>query len=77
MGDMILEWRDGSPIKLQDIAEIKIQRAKRCIENLKNADLAFNSKNYSKAKQYYLAVLDSNPNDDKSKKQIEIINNLK
>ncbi|MDC0602728.1 efflux RND transporter permease subunit [Aliiglaciecola sp.] len=26
MGDMILEWRDGSPIKLRDIAEIKIQR---------------------------------------------------
>jgi multidrug efflux pump subunit AcrB len=27
MGKMILEWRDGSPIKLSDIAEIKIQRA--------------------------------------------------
>ena len=27
MGEMILEWRDGSPIKLSDIAEIKIQRA--------------------------------------------------
>lgn len=27
MGDMILEWRDGSPVKLSDIAEIRIQRA--------------------------------------------------
>lgn len=27
MGDMILEWRDGSPIKLGDIAEIQIKRA--------------------------------------------------
>jgi hypothetical protein len=56
--------------------EIKIQQAKWCIENLKNADLAFKNNNYNKAKEYYLAVLDSNPNDDKSKKQIEIINNL-
>lgn len=27
MGEMILEWREGSPIKLSDIAQIKIQRA--------------------------------------------------
>lgn len=27
MGEMILEWRDGSPIKLNDIAQIRIQRA--------------------------------------------------
>lgn len=27
MGDMILEWRDGSPIRLRDIADIRIQRA--------------------------------------------------
>lgn len=27
MGELILEWRDGSPIKLNDIAQIKIQRA--------------------------------------------------
>ena len=27
MGDMILEWRDGRPIKLGDIAEIQIKRA--------------------------------------------------
>ena len=27
MGEMILEWRNGSPVMLQDIAEIRIQRA--------------------------------------------------
>jgi len=27
MGELILEWRDGSPIKLSDIAEIKVQGA--------------------------------------------------
>ena len=26
MGELILEWRDGNPIKLSDIAQIKIQR---------------------------------------------------
>jgi len=60
--------------KDKQIAEIKIQRAKRCIENLKNADLAFNGKNYSIAKELYLAVLESNPNDATAKSQLEIIN---
>lgn len=60
--------------KDKQIAEIKIQRAKRCIEILKNADLAFNSKNHTKAKELYLAVLDSNPNDSHAKSQLEIIN---
>lgn len=27
MGDMILEWRNGSPVRLRDIADIRIQRA--------------------------------------------------
>ncbi|WP_414828489.1 efflux RND transporter permease subunit [Alteromonas sp. H39] len=27
MGEMILEWREGSPVMLQDIADIRIQRA--------------------------------------------------
>lgn len=54
--------------------EIKIQQVKLCIENLKNANLAFNSKNYTKAKELYLALLDSNPNDTTAKSQLEIIN---
>jgi hypothetical protein len=60
--------------KDKQIADIKIQRAKRCIENLKNADLAFNGKNYSKAKEFYLAILDSNPQDEFVKGRLESIN---
>ena len=56
--------------------EIKIQQVKLCIENLKNANLAFNGKNYKKAKELYLAVLDSNPNDANAKSQLDIINNI-
>lgn len=59
--------------KDKQIAEIKIQRAKKCLENLKNADLEFNNKNYTRAKELYLAVLDSNPNDENAKSQLEII----
>jgi hypothetical protein len=59
--------------KDKQIAEIKIQRAKRCIENLINADLEFKNKNYSKSKELYLAILDSNPNDEIAKSQLEII----
>ncbi len=29
MGELILEWRNGSPIRLQDIADIKIQRSQQ------------------------------------------------
>lgn len=60
--------------KDKQIADIKIQRAKRCIENLKNADLAFNSKNYPKAKENYNFILDSNPNDNYVKGQLDKIN---
>ena len=60
--------------KDKQIADIKIQRAKRCIENLKNADLAFNGKNYTKAKEFYLAILDSNPQDEFVKGRLESIN---
>ncbi|GAA6186667.1 efflux RND transporter permease subunit [Aliiglaciecola sp. NS0011-25] len=40
MGDMILEWRDGSPIKLSDIAEIKIQRAQASNFSVQNGNPA-------------------------------------
>lgn len=58
--------------KDKKIAEIKVNRAKKCIENLKNAKLVFYSKNFTKAKEFYLAILDSNPNDDYAKSQLEI-----
>lgn len=40
MGDMILEWRNGSPIKLRDIAEIKIQRAEGSNFSVQNGNPA-------------------------------------
>ena len=59
--------------KDKQIADIKIQRAKRCIENLKNANLAFNGKIYTKAKEFYLTILDSNPQDEFVKGRLESI----
>lgn len=60
--------------KDKQIADIKLQRTKYCIENLKNADLAYNSKNYSKAKEYYSVILESNSNDEFVKGRLESIN---
>ena len=54
--------------------EIKIQQAKLCLEQLKNANIAFNAKNYTKAKENYLAVLESNPDDEFVKGRLESIN---
>ena len=62
--------------KDKQIAEIKLQRTKRCIENLKNANLAYNSGKYSKAKEFYLAILDSNPNDEFVTSRLESIKNI-
>jgi hypothetical protein len=69
-----LELYKSASEENMDFGEIKIKRAKLCKENLKNANLAFNGKNYTKAKELYLAVLDSNPNDATAKSQLEIIN---
>lgn len=40
MGEMILEWRNGSPIKLNDIAEIKITRADGANYSVQNGNPA-------------------------------------
>ena len=55
----------------KQIAEIKIQRAKWCSDHLKIANQAFASYNYSKAKENYQSILDSNPKDNYAKSQIE------
>ena len=60
----------------KQFVEIKIQRAKWCADNLKTADKAFASQNYSNAKENYQAILDSNPNDSYVKSQIDKINDL-
>ena len=52
-------------------AEIKLTRAKWCDERLKIADQAFNSKNYTLAKDEYQNVLDSNPKDSYAQSQLE------
>lgn len=41
MGDMILEWRDGSPVYLKDIAEIRIQRSGNANYAVQNGNPAF------------------------------------
>ncbi|GAA0857344.1 efflux RND transporter permease subunit [Aliiglaciecola litoralis] len=40
MGEMILEWRDGSPIKLRDIASIQIKRAEGSNYSVQNGNPA-------------------------------------
>lgn len=40
MGDMILEWRDGSPITLSDIAEVNVQRAETANFSVQNGNPA-------------------------------------
>ncbi len=60
--------------KDKQFAEIKLTRAKWCAEHIKTANKEFDSRNYLKAKENYLAVLESNPNDATAKSQLEIIN---
>ncbi|NMH61539.1 efflux RND transporter permease subunit [Alteromonas ponticola] len=40
MGDMILEWRNGSPVHLRDIADIRIQRADNDSISIQNGNPA-------------------------------------
>ena len=61
--------------KEKQIAEIKLQRAKRCNEILKKAELLFKKKNYANAKLSYLSILESNPDDSYVKNQLELIAN--
>lgn len=57
-------------------AQIKINRAKSCNDYLKTANQAFASLNYTKAKEKYQAILDSNPKDSYAKSQIEKCNTI-
>jgi tetratricopeptide (TPR) repeat protein len=56
----------------KQIAEIKLTRAKNCVEWIKTANQAFANKNYKSAKENYQNVLDSNPKDAYAKTQLEI-----
>jgi hypothetical protein len=55
----------------KQIAEIKLSRAKSCLEWLKSANQAFNQGNYKIAKENYQNVLNENPNDSYSTAQLE------
>lgn len=59
----------------KQIAEIKLTRAKWCLEHIKTANEAFSSKNLVTAKDEYQKVLDSNPNDSYAQSQIERCDN--
>lgn len=59
MGDMILEWRDGSPIKLQDIAEIKIQRADASNFSVQNGNPAISIRIDRENKANVLSTLEA------------------
>jgi hypothetical protein len=66
-------YKSASEADMQ-FGEIKIQRAKLCKDNLKIADQAFASLNYTKAKEKYQSILDSSPKDFYAKSQIEKCN---
>jgi multidrug efflux pump subunit AcrB len=57
MGDMILEWRNGSPIKLSDIANIKIQRAEGSNFSVQNGNPAISIRIDRENKANVLATL--------------------
>jgi len=53
----------------RQIAEIKLTRARNCAEWIKEANQAFNERNYRLAKENYDKVLTSNPKDEYAKTQ--------
>jgi hypothetical protein len=62
--------------KDKQLAEIKLTRAKNCVEWTKSDNQSFTNGNYSAAKENYQKVLDSNPKDAYAKTQLEKCNNL-
>ncbi|GAB5378804.1 MAG: efflux RND transporter permease subunit [Aliiglaciecola sp.] len=59
MGEMILEWRNGSPIKLSDIAQIKIQRAEGSNFAVQNGNPAISIRIDRESKANVLATLEA------------------
>jgi hypothetical protein len=65
-------------INLQDerrkkIAGDNLMQAEKCFELLRMADAAFSNKNFSKAKEYYLSIVNENPKDEYAKAQLNAI----
>lgn len=59
MGELILEWRDGSPIKLSDIAEIKIQGGDENYVSIQNGNPAISIRIDRESKANVLATLEA------------------
>lgn len=59
MGELILEWRDGSPIKLSDIAEIKIQGGDENFVSIQNGNPAISVRIDRENKANVLATLEA------------------
>ena len=60
--------------KDKQFADIKLTKAKNCVEWTKTANQAFNNKNYGIAKENYQKIFDSNPNDTFAKARLEECN---
>lgn len=59
MGEMILEWRNGSPIKLRDIAEIRIQGGDENYVSVQNGNPAISIRIDRESKANVLATLEA------------------
>lgn len=59
MGEMILEWRDGSPIKLSDIAEIRIQGGDENFASIQNGNPAISIRIDRESKANVLSTLEA------------------
>ncbi|UAA40287.1 efflux RND transporter permease subunit [Paraneptunicella aestuarii] len=59
MGELILEWRDGSPIKLSDIAQIRIQGGDENYVSIQNGNRAISIRVDRENKANVLATLEA------------------
>lgn len=65
---------DASAGKDKKIAEIRLSRAKWCIEHLLIANQAFNKKSFIRAKEEYQKIIEENPNDSYAASQLDKCN---
>lgn len=59
MGELILEWRDGNPIKLSDIAEVKIKRGDGSSFSIQNGNPAISIRIDRENKANVLSTLEA------------------
>ena len=66
----------SSDERQKKIAGDNLSQAEKCFELRRVADVAFNSKNFIKAKEYYQNVISENPKDEYAKDQLVKCNNF-